>query len=388
MTDSRKIVARYAGSTARSSAARERPALVGAALSVLLAATPGSSRGAQPIETVLVTSTADAGPGSLREALRAGHREVRLAPGVGGDVVLTRDIAVRGPFVTVDGSAAGEGPGLTLRGFGIRIRGNAGAHDVTLRNLRIRDAGDDGIQIAAGAYNVIVEHVSISGSRDGNLDITQEGTRNVVVRSSIVASPAGAGKNMLFGNLATGIRFFGNLVIDAPQRNPEVSYDQTPAERRDAGTTIDMRHNVFWGWGRGRGPRIEEGSTANVVDNYFGGTDLEDALIVCTGPATVRTCSRDPRNVARAYTRGNVVQGGKVDVNVRGTETEPFPAAAVTGDGACREAERTLRDAGARPRDEVDRALVAMVAPCSDGPDGSVGRPAGLRSGAPDRATR
>ena len=352
-----------------------RRTLVGALAAGLLLAAPHAAARAQPIETVLVTSTADAGPGSLREALRAGYRDVRLAPGVGGEVVLTRDIAVRGPFVTVDGRGAGDGPGLTLRGFGIRVRGNQGAHDVTLRNLRIRDAADDGIQIAAGAYNVLVEHVSISGSRDGNLDVTQEGTRDVVVRSSIVASPAGAGKNMLFGNLATGIRFVGNLVIDAPQRNPEVSFDQTPAERRDAGTTIDMRHNVFWGWGRGRGPRIEEGSTANVVDNYFGGTDLEDALIVCTGPDTVRTCSRDPRNVARAHTRGNVVQGGAVDVNVRGTETDPFPAPPVTGEGACREAERTLRDAGAQPRDAFDRALVAQVVPCGGPPSGTAATP-------------
>jgi hypothetical protein len=370
---------RPAGHEHRAVRARRR-SLAGAAAAGLLLAAPLPSVRAQPIETVLVTSTADAGPGSLREALRAGHRDVRLAPGVGGDVVLTRDIAVRGPFVTVDGRGAGDGPGLTLRGFGIRVRGNQGAHDVTLRNLRIRDADDDGIQIAAGAYNVLVEHVSISGSRDGNLDVTQEGTRDVVVRSSIVASPAGAGKNMLFGNLATGIRFVGNLVIDAPQRNPEVSFDQTPAERRDSGTTIDMRHNVFWGWGRGRGPRIEEGSTANVVDNYFGGTDLEDALIVCTGPDTVRTCSRDPRNGARAYTRGNVVQGGAVDVNVRGTETEPFPAPPVTGNGACREAERTLRDAGAQPRDAFDRALVAQVVPCGAAASAAAPTPGGKRA--------
>ena len=348
------------------------------ALAAHVAASPAD--GATPtsasppkIETVLVTNTDDRGPGSLREALGGGNREIRLAPGVGGEVKLSRDLAVRGAFVTLDGSANGSGTGLVLRGFGIRIRGGSGAHHVTIRNLRIRDADDDGIQIAGGAHDIVVEHVSITGSHDGNLDITQAGTRDVVVRSSLIASPAPPGKNMLFGNLATGIRFLGNVVIDAPQRNPEVSYDQTPAERHDAGTTIDMRHNVVWGWGRGRGTRIEEGATANVIDNYFGGTDLEDALIVCTGPATVRTCSRDPRNVARAYTRGNVVQGGAVDVNTRGTEIEPFPAPPVTGADTCREAARTIREAGAQPRDEAERALVAQIAPCSEAASGSAG---------------
>ncbi|MBY0279052.1 hypothetical protein K2Z84_27280 [Candidatus Binatia bacterium] len=345
------------------------------ALAAQTVAQPAPSAPVPKVDTVLITTTADRGPGSLRDALAAGNREIRLAPGVGGDVVLTRDIAVRGAFVILDGSANGSGTGLTLRGFGIRVRGSAGAHDVTLRNLRIRDADDDGIQIGAGAYNVVIENVSITGSHDGNLDITHEGTRDVVVRSSLIGSPAPPGKNMLFGNLATGIRFLGNVVIDAPQRNPEVSYDQTPAERHDAGTTIDMRHNVVWGWGRGRGTRIEEGSTANVIDNYFGGTDLEDALIVCTGPATVRTCSRDPRNVARAYTRGNVVQGGAVDVNTRGTETEPFPAPPVGGEGACRETERAIRDAGAMPRDAIDRTLIAQITPCSEASSSSAATP-------------
>lgn len=343
-----------------------------AAAPVAAATTPAS---AAEIETVLVTNTADRGPGSLREALGGGNRQIRLAPGVGGEVKLSRDLAVRGAFVTLDGAANGSGAGLTLSGFGIRIRGGSGAHDVTIRNLRIRDADDDGIQIAGGAYGIVVEHVSITGSRDGNLDITQDGTRDVVVRSSLIASPAPPGKNMLFGNLATGIRFLGNVVIDAPQRNPEVSYDQTPAERHDSGTTIDMHHNVVWGWGRGRGTRIEEGSTANVIDNYFGGTDLEKALIVCTGPATVRNCSRDPRNVARAFTRGNVVQGGAVDVNARGTETEPFPAPPVTGEGTCREAERTLREAGVQPRDADERALIEKIVPCSEAPSSAAAAP-------------
>lgn len=326
---------------------------------------------AQTLDTVLVTNTSNAGPGTLREALMQGNRHVRLGPGVTGDVVLERDIVVRGSFITLDGTAPEGGAVLTLRGFGIRIRGSQGAHDVTIRNLRIRDADDDGIQVAGGAYNVVIENVSISGSRDGNLDITQAGTRDVVVRSCIIGSPAERGKNMLFGNQATGIRFVANVVIDAPQRNPEVSFDQTPASRVDSGTTVDLRHNVFWAWGRGRGPRIEEGSTANVVDNYFGGppgTDLDDALIVCVGPATASDCSRDPSNVARAYTRGNVLHGSSIDLDTRGTETRPFPAPAVPASSACAAAERTIREAGAQPRDAIDRAFVHSIAPCAPPP--------------------
>ena len=184
-----------------------------------------------------MTSTANAGPGSLREALMKGNRHVRVGPGVTGDVVLERDIVVRGSFITLDGTVPGGGAVLTVRGFGIRVRGSQGAHDVTIRNIRIRNADDDGIQVAGGAYNVLIENVSISGSRDGNLDITQDGTRDVMVRSSIIGSPAERGKNMLFGNRATGIRFVGE------HRDRCTAAQSGGVLRPDAGVACGLRHD-------------------------------------------------------------------------------------------------------------------------------------------------
>ena len=138
-----------------------------------------------------------------------------------------------------------------------------------------------------------------------------------------------------------------------------------------AGTTLDMRSNVVWRWGRGRGTRIEEGSTANVIDNYFGGppgTDLANALIVCTGPATARACSNRPTNVARAYTSGNVLHGSAIDLDARGTEAKPFPAPATATLGACAAAARAVEDAGAQPRDAIDAAYAAAIAACGEQP--------------------
>ena len=339
--------------------------------SVLLAVLCAGSVSARTIDTVVVTNKHDAGPGSLRAALSRGDRKVRFAADVDGDIVLTRDIRVRGSFVTLDGTPGPQGKGITLRSFGIRVRGSDGAHDVTIRNIRIRDAVEDGIQVAAGAYNVDIDHVSVSGCHDGNVDVTQAGTRAIVIRSSILGGRPDKGRNMLLGNQATGIRLLGNIVIDAPQRNPELSFDQTAAARRDAGTTLDMRSNVVWRWGRGRGTRIEEGSTANVIDNYFGGppgTDLADALIVCTGPATARACSNRPTNVARAYTSGNVLHGSAIDLDARGTEAKPFPAPATATLGACAAAARAVEDAGAQPRDAIDAAYAAAIAACGEQP--------------------
>lgn len=332
---------------------------------------------AQTVEAVVVTNTNDAGPGSLRDALSRGHRTVRLGAGVTGEIRLTRDVRVRGPYLTLDG-AAPDGNVLTLRGFGIRILGNDGAHHVTIRNVRIRDAADDGIRVASGAHDVDIEHVSISRAIDGNIDVTHDGTRDVVVRSSILGGHPDNGRNMLLANRASGIRLIGNVFIDARQRNPEVSFDQSAAARRDPGTTADLRNNVFWRWGGGRGPRIEHGSTANVVNNYFGGppgTDFAEALIVCTGPKTARACSRDADNVARAYTKGNVLHGSAIDLDAHGTESTPFaaPAPAMPILDACAAAARAVADAGAQPRDAVDAAYVAAIETCTAQPTASAG---------------
>jgi hypothetical protein len=330
---------------------------------------------AQTIESVLVTNTNDAGPGSLRDALSRGHRTVRLGAGVTGEIRLTRDVRVRGPYLTLDG-AAPDGNVLTLRGFGIRILGNDGAHHVTIRNVRIRDAADDGIRVASGAHDVDIDHVSVSRAIDGNIDITHDGTRDVVVRSSILGGHPDNGRNMLLANRASSVRLIGNVFIDARQRNPEVSYDQSAAARRDPGTTVDMRNNVFWRWGGGRGPRVEHGSTANVIDNYFGGppgTDFADALIVCTGPQTARACSRNPDNVARAHAKGNVLHGSALDLDARGTEAAPFPVPAPVTLDACAAAARAVAEAGAQPRDAVDAAYVAAIETCVAPPAASPG---------------
>ena len=129
------------------------------------ASTPGGSGKA----IVHVTNLGDAGPGSLREALNHGNRTIRFQ--VAGDIVLQDFLYVSSAYVTIDGTTAPP-PGITLRAAGLVIRGAKGAHDVVVRGLRIRDSRIDGIQVSYGAYRVVIDHVSVSGSSDGNLDIT------------------------------------------------------------------------------------------------------------------------------------------------------------------------------------------------------------------------
>jgi hypothetical protein len=304
------------------------------------AATPGGAGGA----VVRVTTLADSGAGSLRSALASGHRTVVFD--VAGDIVLSSDVHVRGPFVTIDGSTA-PAPGITLRNHGLFILGTEGAHDVIARGLRVRNAAGDGIHVARGAYNVLIEHVSVHGSGDGNIDITE--VRDVTVAWSILAEPAGTQKNMLIKYAPSRITLHHNLFVAAQQRNPQVRIDDagTPATT----TTLDMRNNVVWDWRGGYGTQVWYGPRANVVRNFYASPlsssgEQAKAVVVSNG--------------AHAYVEGNV-SGDDVNVNSAGTETGPFPAASVTTQTACEAAAAVLGGAGLRPLDAVDRGYVSAV---------------------------
>ncbi len=316
------------------------------------AATRGGAGGA----VVHVTNLDDSGPGSLRDALSRGNRTVVFD--VAGEIVLRSEVSVLGPYVTIDGTTAPP-PGITLRNFGLDIRGTRNAHDVIVRGIRVRDAADDGIRVAYGAYNIVIDHVSVQGAVDGNLDITED-AHDVTVSWSILARPKGAGdpgansrsaqKNMLIAYGASRVTLHHNLFVDAQQRNPlAMMAGRGPA--RD--TTLDMRHNLVWNWEGGVGTDLRDGVRANVVGNLYGGArDMADAIHVYTGTAN------DPRTYLAENLRADNLPFGPRAVS---TETGPFPAPAVPGTTACAEALRVLAEAGVAPRDTIDQWYLAEI---------------------------
>jgi len=306
------------------------------------AMTPGGAGG--PI--VRVTNLNDAGPGSLREAASKGNRTIVFD--VAGDIVLSDYIRVHGAFVTIDGSTA-PAPGITLRNNGLGILGLDGAHDVIVRGLRIRNAVQDGIGIGYGAFNVLVERVSIQGSGDGNLDITT-GAHDVTVAWSILAEPAGTQKNMLVKYDPSRISLHHNLFVGAKQRNPQVRMADVPTPSTD--TTVDLRYNLVWNWRDGYGTWIADGVRANVVANFYSSPFSSD-----DDQAHALTVDR-----ARAYAIGNVsADPAAGDLDAESTEGQAFPAPAVDGESACLAAQRVIATAGVRPVDAVDARYLAGI---------------------------
>ena len=321
------------------------------------ATTPGGSGG----EVVHVTNLDDSGPGSLRDALSEGNRTVVFD--VGGEILLSSAIRVTGAFITIDGFSA-PSPGITLRGAGLSLFGTNGAHDIIIQGIRIRDASalssTDGITIAYGAYNIVVDHVSIAGSIDGNIDITFD-SHDVTVSWSILA---GSGKNMLIKYNPSRVTLHHNIFTENLTRSPEVRIDQAGTPATD--TTLDMRNNLIWDWDNGYGTFVWYGPQVNIVNNVYSSpgslaTDREEALIVCKAGSKQSAC-QDPLSYAQAYLDGNFSADGLgVKINSGGNASTPFPAPPVDAEDACSAANKVLADAGVRPLDLADQQYLSLI---------------------------
>ena len=333
--------------------------LAGLAILVVVSASPVVPSFAQPyqgfgantvggVTDYHVTTLNDSGvEGSLRHALSQGNRHITFG-GLAGEILLNSNLVVRGAHITIDGFTADD-PGITLRNFGLNISGTRGANNVIVRGIRIRGAGNstdsqttDGISIIEGAYNVVVDRVSIDGSEDGNLDIGTN-AHDVTVQWSILS---GVKNNMLIKFDPSRVTLHHNLFLNTTQRNPQVAIDNARTPATD--TTVDMRNNLVWDWGGGSGTVIRDGAWANVVDNFYGadGGDKQEALQVTKG--------------GRAYTIGNLSAEG-VNLDVRGTETIPFPAPIVDTTDACTAAHDVLAGAGVSPLDTVDEQNLSEI---------------------------
>lgn len=295
--------------------------------------TPGGAGG----EVVVVTSLADAGPGTLRDALLGSNRIVEFD--VGGTIAIESTIDVDGSFITVDGATA-PAPGITVTAASADVAGAlvvVRGHDIVLRHLRAREASDpetgDAFRIYAG-YAIVVDHCSFTDGADGALDISND-AHDITVQWSIIGRTV---KNQLIRTNVVGVSLHHNLYVHGDERNPQLT--------ENAGV-VDMVNNVIYDWASNYGTRITTGASANLVKNvYTPGprSDEGDALVVAADAGLV-------------YTEDNAIPAG----NDLGTTNERLPAPPVTELAPDDALAAVLAEAGAFPRDDIDAALVADV---------------------------
>jgi pectate lyase len=311
---------------------------------------------------VHVTNLNDSGPGSLRAALSAGDRMVVFD--VAGEIRLLSNLRIRGANVTLDGCAA-PAPGISLIGYPLEMRGNHGAHDIIVQCIRSRDSIDDGITISEGAYNIVIDRVSVANSGDGAIDIgawNNQSTHDITVQHSLITQ---SHKAMLIKYLdVKRITLHHNLITGSSDRNPRIGYNRrggVPANE----ITVDLRNNVVANWRGGLGVNVECGAKANIVNNFFTSpastrSNQQQAIAVYRDNYPQEGCIR-----AFAYVQGNL-SGDVANIDnspwiLVPKEPTPYPAPAITEQDACTAANLVLQQAGHPIRDDIDLEAISGV---------------------------
>lgn len=306
------------------------------------ATTPG---GAQSGVTVQVTNLNDSGTGSLRDALSQGNRTI-VSTVSGTITLLTGFIKVKGDHITIDGCSA-PSPGITLVNAGLYLSGTKGVHDVIIKCLRIRNAVGDGITIRDGAHHIVIDHVSLQKSTDGDIDVTR-GASDVTVQWSIIAENDPSHNLLVLVDLqALRVTFHHNLFVKGQSRNPHTGWDGTLATT-PSDTVADVRNNLIWDFSA-LGTLVMNNAQTNVVKNfYYSSTqsDTDKALRVNSG--------------GKVYAQGNF-SPNIVNIDSQGNRGQPFPFSPVVITAPCHAAQDIVAQAGVRPLDAIDQSYLSAI---------------------------
>jgi hypothetical protein len=235
------------------------------------------SKGGRGGRVYHVSSLADRGPGSLREAVEAeGPRTVVFD--VSGTIQLAKTLEIRNPFITIAGQTA-PGDGICLRDATLQIS----ADHVIVRFLRCRlgdeGSGGDALSIGRGRH-VIVDHCSASWSLDEVLSSSTSlpDLNDITVQWCFITEALNP-KNHGFGSLIRGCHgarysYHHNLYAHNRGRNPRPgNYDgPNPHDKDPDGLLLDFRNNVMYDWAgsyAGYNADAQSVTKLNYVGNYL-----------------------------------------------------------------------------------------------------------------------
>ena len=293
-----------------------------------------------------VTTLADSGAGSFREAVMAsGPRIVVFA--VSGTIQILSQITVSNPYLTIAGQTS---PG------GVQIRGTLGTptglmfgggiHDVIIRHLRVRIGGrednDNGEEfIIYGwderqVYNIIVDHCDIMWGHEG-MFMAYSNWDRITCQWSLIAEAIcdntgdpnsgregahiGGILDMSAGSVNGTITMHHNAMVSCHHRNPNMTRARI----------FDFRNNVVYNYNGTNGMRIGQSSFAwsargNVVNNiWLAGPDTSGQYcnVLDNGGTTLEGGG------TRIYTTGNwgrpIPTGAANDWPIYKDADQPFP---------------------------------------------------------------
>ncbi|MCS7119760.1 MAG: PKD domain-containing protein [Nitrososphaerota archaeon] len=223
-----------------------------------------------------VTTLADSGPGSLREAASTSE-PLWIVFDVSGTIELKSTINVRSNK-TIDG----RGAEITITGYGLKI---SKASNIIIVNIRFDTAANvdiDALSIDSNSRDIWVHHCDFTNYSDGALDITNQSTDITISwcrfwnHDKVMLIGNDPGKT---GDAIIRVTLHHNFFFRTVQRTPRLRFGK-----------VDAYNNYYFGWqsyaiGVAMGGQvlaeanIFEAENQKVVAQYRVGSDPEEGYI-------------------------------------------------------------------------------------------------------------
>ncbi|WP_083256982.1 polysaccharide lyase [Arcticibacter eurypsychrophilus] len=268
-------------------------------------------------KVIVVTSLADDGPGSLREACEVGGART-VVFNVSGIIRIKTPLIIRAPYITIAGQSA-PGDGVCIAGESVWIN----THDVVIRFMRFRRGEtfvgrrDDAIG-GNPVGNIMIDHVSASWGLDENMSMYRHmfndstgkaeiklGTVNITIQNSIFSEALDTW-NHSFGSTLGGenCSFMRNLWANNAARNPSIGWNGI----------FNFANNVVFNWVHRSTDGGDYTALYNIINNYW----KPGPLTNLNQPISYRILkpeagrSKLPYVVfGRAHVAGNIIDGNK-----------------------------------------------------------------------------
>ncbi|MDO9554453.1 pectate lyase [Rhodonellum sp.] len=309
----------------------------------------------------VITTLADDGPGSLREAVRKKEPRI-LVFAVSGNIELQSVLDINTGNLTIAGQSA-PGEGITIQNYPIKVKGD----NIIIRYIRSRlgdlyDVQDDAMS-AIRNKDIIIDHCSLSWATDECASFYDN--ENFTLQWSIISESLNESVHAKgdhgYGGIWGGKKatFHHNLIMSHNSRLPR--FNGSRYHKEPELEIVDFRNNVIYNWKSNSSYAGEEGKH-NLVNNYYK-----------AGPATGSNKSRilEPyKPYGTFFLKGNYVAGNEEvsQYNALGVDnvapemvlvSDAYPFVMEKTESAQQAFESVLKYAGASyQRDGVDKRLV------------------------------
>ncbi|MEI9910424.1 MAG: hypothetical protein WDO71_12605 [Bacteroidota bacterium] len=295
-------------------------------------------------QVVHVTNLDATGPGSLHDAIGSNRTIVFDVAGTINNFNWDSSIEPGVSFLTIDGSTA-PAPGITLDNGNSPSRVNGlsfqyGCHDIIVKNIRVRNAVNDGINVVGG-YNMVFDHVSVADCGDGNLDIT-DGAHDITVQYSVFGHSGNGAMLIAYPgtkDISLHHNLFNSTGAGVGERNPLVHNAINFVPNIISYLMADYTNNIVWNWGNtnggGYGSGADYGGTLQVRNNFYQSVTLPGSAIVVNKESIG----------AKVYASGNISGNAGINPNSVSNMAAPWSVAAVTTQDACTAAAIVLAQA-------------------------------------------